>query len=155
MWQQLHVVNEVKLWGEMQTGVVPEIPPPVRTAVVPMPTAVGSVTVDAIPGTPYVNASVYTRTCGIRLNVWLKHPDTVALISAFSEYYRRATRRAAPQCVVYVRQGPRCFHGYYVHSSLFEALAVWCHYERLKGIEKTRLPLPQTATMAVHSPRLG
>lgn len=93
---------------------------------------------------PYFNASSYCNKIGLRFSLWLKHPATIALIKAFSTYYREAAHERSPPLIMAVKSGARIVHGYYVHVMLHDALSSWCDFGLIPQVDRPRLPTTTT-----------
>lgn len=136
-----------RLVSHLPYDVIPEMMPPPRTVMTrPPPGYLREL--DMYPDTPYFNASSYCNRLNIRFAVWLRHPATIALLKAYSNYYREAARESPPSLIMIVKGGARIVHGYYVHMTLHDALSSWCDFELVNPSNRPRIP-PRQASSAV------
>ncbi len=128
-----------RLVSQLPYDAVPEMIAPQRTVLVNAPQGYAR-DLEMREDAPYFNASAYCNKLNLRFSLWLRHPATIALIQAFSTYYREAAHEKAPSLIMVVKSGARVVHGYYVHTMLHDALSSWCDFESLPRESRPRLP---------------
>ncbi len=129
-----------RLVTELPFETVPEMTAPLYTVLAKPPVGYTR-DLDMRDDAPYFNGSTYCNKLRLRFSMWLRHPATVALIRAFSNYYREAAHGRSPPLVMQVKSGARLVHGYYVHIMLHDALSAWCDFELQPVGQRPRLPL--------------